>query len=569
MPAIRTCPNCQRSIPALNLALAATIGRLVCPHCSRSLEGNGYVVALAVAQSLFLGGTLMALIVLGLLWTVVETIVGLAVVAFVVWIGAWIAAWRRGDFTAKGQDYLEPKSIRRYFLAVAIVAVVLVVFMNFYVGSNLTALIALAAWVLAPLAIFYPNYRHLANDYSRATGAVVLSLWAGTVGFAVIGFLVYAIPNFPKEGTFEGHESIEFGPIAQQDGWDVGRALLDEFDLRFRNELVFADTALREHDYTSERVRNLIAATERPRNALLEIFATNVVSLPSSGVSLASPVPRYGILLPMARIELAEIKRLTAGNDQDSHETAAIKYLRLWTLATQLLNGGDLLDKFITSMDLTIDLVNFYIDSSARGTLLSGGFLVFNSLQIQESLNGALKDGIDSEFVGLRNTLLERTDALCALEPGVLCRFDLPWPFFDKERTFREQFESVVEAKELSDPLFHEIEAEWDDFRDRVGDRLSDSYFVNPVGPLASSIYPFVGGLIVAKETVRSHLLAFEYFAASSVTNHFGLAPTDPLTGELFAVNVTDDVVEISSSYAVNGEKPIDYKILRRPGSGR
>ena len=563
MRTLRTCPNCQRSIPPQNLLLAATVGRAVCPHCSRSLEGNGYVVALAIAQSLFFGGTVMALIVLGLLWTVVETVIGLAVVLFVVWIGAWIAAWRRGEFTAKGQDYLEPRPIRIYFLATAIVAVPLIAFMNFYVGSNLTALIVLATWVLAPLAVFYPDYKHLANEYSRTTGAVLLSVWAGTVGFAIIGFLVYAIPNFPKEGTFDGHESIEFGPVVQQDGWDVARVLLEEFDLRFRDQLVFAETALREHDNTNERVRILIAGTAQPRNGILEIFATNPLALPSSGVGLASPVPRYGILVPIARIELAEINQLTATNDPESHETASIKYIRLWALANQLLKGGDLLEKFITSMDLTIDLINFYIESKARGTLLGGGFLIVHTQQIKENLNTALQKGIESEFVGLRHTLLEQTDPLCAFEAGVVCRLDLPWPFFDQERTFREQFELIAEAKELAEPLFHEVEADLDDFRDKARGRLNDSYFINPVGPLAASIYPLVDGLVVAKETVRGHILAFEYYVASAATNHFGIAPTDPLTGELFTVNITDEMVDISSSYSVDGEKTINYHIPR------
>ena len=409
-------------------------------------------------------------------------------------------------------------------LPVAAVSIIVLTALALYSRADLSVSGFWRSLVLAVALFLYPWHGFRLGEWTGRAGGIFLMLWAGVVVSFAIVFAVYAVANYPKEGTFDAQIEFSFGPRSEQEAW--------------------------------ERFVVLSTDTEPDRDDILEFLAQNVVSAPQD-FSAFTKDPLFTSV--RASEELKEIGQLT---ETGSHSRANEKYLRLWKVADNLISGKGELLQHLVARGIVEQLIDFYLDGDARASLPAGKLILELASEFQRKVDDSWENAALVEYIQSRRSLDTLDD--CSILP-LDEKLPLCWPFLDFNKTMRIDHDThFFSWGLLSRVQYPDVESDPEAFVKYVGRNAGGGGLVNPTGSAFLAVPFTYPGRPDRPSVFDGQLVIFIWVVESTASGIFGDVPIDPRTGEPFILNDKGQSIEIMSADTnKDGEPLIRYEITK------
>ena len=554
-----TCPHCHQQSRYSGLGYATVPLWTRCGHCGTTLFGDRPIQMLTLAHVLVAVAvvlTVFAIIPFLLQFSVgsplatgdfvppsyvipvAPLLAGGVALFLVVWV---IGLSPRYFLAVRYGTYIEEdpsrslRLVRWYLTAGGAGSIALVAAATLYGGLSPLTGAVLVPIAFAPLLLLYSRYGLRLRDPWGKAAAFALLVWASIIGVSAVVYGVYFVVNLPKEGPLEGRSTLTFGSSSARDSWDQATSLLREFE-----------------------------RTGEDADEVLDFLGQNALS-PPEDFQVDTEIPRLFLLQSLAGSEMSEIRQ---SSEWDPEAEAYERYLRLWSIANNLIpEHAQTLIQYLVGVRVASQLVDLYIDMANENGPAVDQRLVSAVANLHSKLDDGLANAILTEESWVGSALISNPDHACRLyrelegQSAALCILELPWPFFDKNRTLRLSHERSTGLAELSQGAFYRIEGDLDDSMSEQSARVSR--LVNPVGSLVlwpppTSVF---AGFIRAKELTKARLTLLRHVLESQDKGDLKDTPIDPLTGKPFAVIDLGDSIEISSTYTVDGAPALRYEL--------
>ena len=393
----------------------------------------------------------------------------------------------------------------------------------------------------SPLLLSYRLYDTRLPSGVDEGAASILAGWSLIVGIVSVVVVVLSVFNFPKEGPFEEELVITFGPQTEQDAWDRLVGLTADGD------------------------------SEANRDAALDILANTAISIPERPLLFDTLFPMFVAFSDLGESGTQNVEELLGQVEVDR---AYEEYLRLWTIAHNMVaaQGPITLIQYLIGVGLGVSLSEFYLDPEGVeiGTLPIDERLLEVTGRMDVAVSHGFAKGMAAEYRAVKDTLVESAEETCdqfgftGSFLGV-CFTEMPWPFYDKNKTLRTVHDLYAKAVAVSqEPAYGRRDQMLEEAREEFDAVARWSFWTDPVGSaFLAAVVPQIVGFAGRHDPLKSRLAIMRWAIAGAQSGDYSDVPIDPMTGQPFRVTDKGATLEVETESESDEGEPIKYEIKK------
>lgn len=429
--------------------------------------------------------------------------------------------------------------IKKYFFFVGILYIltilsyffIILFAINGTIKINLHGLFKIIL-LLLPLFLFYKYAYKIKRKALLILAKIILFLLSVPILLSSILFSTFLILNYPPINEYEDKIIRVEASVEEHNNFMVLNEMVEDFVKQYDEDITYI------RSNKSEEVGIKLNSNVKERSDIIEFIINNPMGFTNME------------RLQLMKIFDLEISQIRNSLDNCNNDHAIQRYNRLWLMSEQFIKSKE--PTLIAKLQLDY-LINELIE------LYFANNMIFEKNDLEISLLDSILYNMDYFYSACMSNEYFLTKELIMEElPKIHEKLGfIVWPFFDKNKTFKELHDFYY----LTIERIHEPYYEWQgeaDISDEFNFYQRTDYLRNPVGRILTSVaLPRISGLHIKHNETKSRLLIFKY-----VVNQEDDMPVDPLTGERFEYIEKDDQRFIVSNFINDdGELAIKYQI--------